>query len=259
MYKFKHFGTAVLMVASSLLLQSSLQAQIQQPVKGVRNIVLVHGAFSDGSSWERIIPILHAKGYNVIAVQNPLTSLDDDVAATKRAIALMDGPVLLVAHSYGGMVITEAGADPKVAGLVYICALVPNVGQSVGDVIKDYPSPGGAEFKPDASGFLKLSYNGIHKDFAQDLPFQVRNTIYSTQVPWSVQATTKPVSVAAWKTKRSWFIIGKNDFMVPATLERAEAKMIGATQLELNSSHVPMLSMPDKVSAFIIEAARESK
>jgi pimeloyl-ACP methyl ester carboxylesterase len=223
----------------------------------VKNVILVHGAFADGSSWARIIPILHAKGYHVVAVQNPLTSLEDDVAATQRAIASVDGPVLLVGHSYGGMVVTEAGADPKVAGLVYVCALVPNVGQSAADVTKDYPSPGSAQFKQDASGFLTLSYKGIHDDFAQDLPFQTRNTIYSTQTPWSLRAVTKGVSVAAWKTKRSWFVIGKQDGMVPVALARSEAKMIGARTLELNSSHVPMLSMPDKVAAVIVGAAQE--
>lgn len=224
--------------------------------KGVRNVVLVHGAFADGSSWSKIIPELHAKGFNVIAVQNPLTSLEDDVAAAKRAIAMMDGPVLLVAHSYGGMVITEAGNDPKVAGLVYICALVPDDGQSVEDVIKAVPpSPGNREFTLDAFGFLTLSTKGINAHFAQDLPTEERRLLFATQVPWAAKGTTEKIGKAAWKTKPSWFIIGTEDQTVPPELQRREAKMINATTFEFNSSHVPMLSMPDQVASCIMDVA----
>lgn len=232
----------------------SLQAAKEPVVKGVKNIVLVHGAFADGSSWSRVISILQAKGYNVIAVQNPLTSLADDVAATKRAIAVMDGPVLLIGHSYGGMVVTQAGNDPKVAGLVYVCALVPTEGQSAADLAAAWPSPGPTEFQENG-GFLTLSNKGIHADFAQDLPFETRDLIYSTQVPWAVQGTMDKATQAAWRTKRSWFVIGIEDQMVPVALARTEAKMIGATTLELHSSHVPMISQPDKVAGFIVSAA----
>jgi pimeloyl-ACP methyl ester carboxylesterase len=223
----------------------------------LKDIVLVHGAFADGSSWSGIIPILQAKGFNVIAVQNPLTSLEDDVAATKRALALMDGPVLLVGHSYGGMVVTEAGNDPKVSGLLYVCALVPNDGQSAADVTQAYPSPGSAEFKLDDSGFLSMSSKGIHEHFAQDLTPEQRDIIYATQVPWAAKATTGKISKAAWKTKPSWYIVGTDDHMVIPELARAKAKMIKATTIELQSSHVPMLSMPDKVADFIVEAVEK--
>lgn len=224
--------------------------------KGVRNIVMVHGAFADGSSWAKVIPLLQAKGFNVMAVQNPLTSLADDVAATKRALALMDGPVLLVAHSYGGMVITEAGNDPNVKGLFYICALVPNDGQSAVDVIKDYPvTPGNAEFRPDASGYLSLSWKGIDQHFCQDLPAEERGVIFAVQVPWAASGTMEKITKAAWKYKPSWFIVGADDQTVSPELERAEAKMINATTIELQSSHVPMLSQPRKVADLIIEAA----
>jgi len=255
MYTFKRFLMGAFLSSFTLALLS-LQARSQQVTKGVKNIVLVHGAFADGSSWARIIPLLHEKGYNVIAVQNPLTSLEEDVAATKRAIALMDGPVLLVAHSYGGMVATEAGNDPKVVGLVYVCALVPDDGQSAADVIKPYPpSPGNMEFKQDASGFLSVSSKGINAYFAQDLPAETRNVIFSTQVPWAARATVTKITHAAWKTRPSWFIIGQQDHTVLPALCRAEAKMIKAKTLELNSSHVPMISQPNKVAAFIISAA----
>jgi len=230
--------------------------RIEKQSKGVKNVVLVHGAFADGSSWAKVIPLLQAKGYNVIAVQNPLTSFEDDVAAAKRAIDLMDGPLLLVAHSYGGMVITEAGNDAKVVGLLYVDALIPNDGQSALDVIQPYPpSPGNKEFQQDASGFLSLSSKGINSHFAQDLDEEERGVLYATQTPWAAKATATKISKAAWKNKPSWCIIGLEDETIPPALTRAEAKMINATTLELKSSHVPMLSQPNKVAAFIISAA----
>src|SRR5580704_6771486 len=155
-------------------------------VTPVKNIVLVHGAFADGSSWSKVIPLLVAKGYNVIAVQNPLTSLADDVAATKRALAQADGPVILVGHSWAGMVISEAGNDPKVAGLVYVAAIVPDENQSADDVIKAYsPPPGLAEAKPDAAGFLSLTRKGIDEDFVPDLGPAERTIIYAIQGAWN--------------------------------------------------------------------------
>lgn len=245
------------MLSTLMFVTLSVNAQTQASSKGVKNIVLVHGAFADGSSWAALIPALQTKGYNVIAVQNPLTSLEDDVAATLRAIALLDGPVLLVGHSYGGMVITEAGNDPKVAGLLYVCALVPDDGQSAQDVTKNYPSPGSAEFKLDAAGFLTMSNKGINAHFAQDLKAEERNVIYATQTPWAAKATTGKISTAAWKSKPSWFVMGSEDHMVVPELQRNEIKMIKATTLELKSSHVPMVSQPAKVAAFIIGAAEK--
>lgn len=256
MFRFKKVLSATWLAAVAIF-SFSQNANAQSIPKGVKNLVLVHGAFADGSSWAKIIPTLQAKGYNVIAVQNPLTSLEDDVAATKRAIALMDGPVLLIGHSYGGMVITEAGNDPKVVGLLYVCALVPSDGQSVGDVTSAFPpAPGSAEIRPDAEGFLSLTAKGINNHFAQDLPATERKVVFATQVPWATKATTTKISNAAWKTKPSWYIVGTDDQMVPVALARAEAKMIKATTIELNSSHIPMVSQPKKVADFIITAAR---
>ena len=233
-------------------------ANSQSVKTGIKNIVLVHGAFADGSSWAKVIPLLQSKGFNVIAVQNPLTSFEDDVAATKRALALMDAPVLLVAHSYGGMAITEAGNEPKVAGLLYVDALIPNDGESVSDVIKPYPpSPGNTEFQQDASGYLSMSSEGIDSYFAQDLKPEERRILYATQIPWAAKATLTKISKAAWKNKPSWCIIGLDDKTIPPTLTRAEAKMINASTLELKTSHVPMLSQPGKVADFIIAAAQK--
>lgn len=249
---------SIALITAATMFSLPQDAQSQADSKKVKNIVFVHGAFADGSSWSKVIPLLQAKGYNVAAVQNPLTSLEEDVAATKRAIALMDGPVLLVGHSYGGMVITEAGNDPKVVGLVYVCALVPNDGQSVVDVTQAFPAaPGSGEFKLDASGFLSLSLKGINSHFAQDLPANERKIIFATQTPWAAKATTEKITKAAWKTKPSWFIVGLDDQMVPVPLARAEAKMINATTIELNSSHIPMVSQPKKVTDFILSALQK--
>jgi pimeloyl-ACP methyl ester carboxylesterase len=224
---------------------------------GLKNVVLVHGAYADGFSWSKVIPQLHDKGLNVVAVHLPLTSLKDDVAATKRAIARMKGPVLLVGHSWAGMVITEAGNDPKVEGLLYISALIPNDGQAVVDVVKGYPdSPGGAETQEDASGFLYLSEKGMNDDFVPDLAPVDRFNVFATQGPWAKKALSDKVSKAAWKTKPSWVIIDKQDRMVHPVLQRDQAKRIKATTLELNSGHVSILSHPKEVATFITQAAR---
>ena len=168
--------------------------------KGIKNIVLVHGAFADGSSWSKVIAQLQAKGYNVIAVQNPLTSFADDVAATKRAIAQMDDSVLLAGHSYGGMVISEAGKDPKVAGLVYVAALVPEEGQNVIDVNAAMPTTGVERlFQLSPDGFLTLPLEGINKHFAQDVSPDERKIIFATQGAWAASATQEKVHNPAWK------------------------------------------------------------
>tara|TARA_R110002051_G_scaffold314666_1_gene391972 strand:+ start:29609 stop:30397 length:789 start_codon:yes stop_codon:yes gene_type:complete len=246
-------------VTFSIILMTTFygKAQMEPILDGVKNIVLVHGAFADGSSWSKVIPLLQKKGYNVIAVQNPLTSLEDDVAATKRAIGLMDGPVLLIGHSWAGVVITEAGNDPKVSGLLYVCAFTPKDGQSLQDIAMTFPpARGNEEVLVHPSGFLSLSLKGINEDFAQDVSPADRKVIFATQGEWAAQCTTAKISTAAWKTKPSWFIVGTDDHMISPELERAEAKMINATTLELNTSHVPMVSQPKKVANFIMEAAR---
>ena len=167
----------------------------------VKNVVLVHGAFADGSSYAKVIPLLEARGLNVVAVQNPLTSLADDVAAAKRAIAMQDGPVILVGHSWGGMVISEAGNDPKVAALVYIAALVPDDGQATNDVLKPYPpTPGLSAISADASGYLTLTRAGIEDAFVPDLPKAERAIVYATQGPWNSAALADKVASPAWKS-----------------------------------------------------------
>ena len=224
----------------------------------VRNVVLVHGAWADGSSWSKVIRILQAKGLHVVAVQNPLTSLAEDVATTRRAIALQDGPVLLVGHSYGGAVITEAGDDAKVAGLVYVAAFAPDEGEAVGGMGQDYPpTPGQAEVRPDAAGFLSLTTKGIAEDFAQDLPDEHKRLLAATQGPTAGAAFGAKITCAAWRTKPSWYVVAQSDRMIAPAFEAAMAKKIGATTTSVAASHAVMLSQAAEVSRVILEAARD--
>ena len=221
-----------------------------------KNIVLVHGAFADGSSWSKVIPLLQAKGYKVTSVQNPLTSFTDDVAATKRAIAAQDGPVILVGHSYGGVVITEAGNDPKVAGLVYVAAFAPDAGQSIVDITKNFPKAMGLEkVVPQADGFLLLSPDGISTGFAQDLSKEEQALLTAVQPQTHGSIFAAQPSKAAWHSKPSWYIVASEDHMIIPEHEAAMAKQLKATTTTLPSSHVVMLSHPKEVAKVIDEAA----
>lgn len=258
MFTTKQLTTIALMAATAIF--SAPQHAKSQTIsisKGVKNIVLIHGAFADGTSWSKVIAQLQGKGYNVISTQNPLTSLTNDVAAAKRAIAQMDGPVLLVAHSYGGMVLTEAGNDPKVVGLVYVAALVPEEGQNANDVNAMMPTTGiEKEFRISSDGFVSLSQETVNERFAPDASDDEKKLIYATQVPLAALAGDQKVQSPAWKTKPSWFIVAAQDRVISPDLERYKAKLIKATTIELNSSHVPMISQPNKVTDFIIKAAQ---
>jgi pimeloyl-ACP methyl ester carboxylesterase len=229
-----------------------------QPTAAVKTVLLIHGAWADGSSWSKLIPLLEAKGLHVVAVQIPLTSFADDVAATQRAIALEDGPVLLVGHSYGGAVITEAGNDPKVAGLVYVSAVAPDAGESTLGLISSVATPIGTELRPDKTGFLKLTPKGITEDFAQDLSAKEIEVLIATQVPVNVAAMKGEVTIPAWKSKPSWYIIAANDRAISPELEAAQAKKIGATTTTVSSSHVIMLAKPSKVADVIFDAASKA-
>jgi pimeloyl-ACP methyl ester carboxylesterase len=249
---------AAAFIAALIGFSMCTKTESQPSPKGLKNIVLIHGAFADGSgTWSKVILQLQKKGYNVIAAQNPLTSLTNDVAAAKRAIAQMGGPVLLVAHSYGGMVMTEAGNDPKVAGLLYVAALVPDEGQNANQVNASMPTTGvEKEFQVSADGFVFLSKKAVNEYFAPDVSSEEKGLIYATQVPLALIAGEEKVQNPAWKTKPSWFIVAAQDKVINPDLERFKAKLIKATTIELESSHVPMISQPDKVTDFIIRAAQ---
>jgi pimeloyl-ACP methyl ester carboxylesterase len=220
-----------------------------------KNVVLVHGAWADGSSWAKIIPLLEERGLHVVAVQNPLTSLADDVAATKRVIEAQDGPVVLVGHSYGGAVITEAGNNPKVVSLVFVAAFGPDAGESLGTTAKDFaPAPVGPEVKPLADNFLVLTKKGVIEDFAQDLSPMEKQVLVATQAPTSASVFGAPISDAAWRNKPAWYVVAENDRMINPDYERFAAKRMRAKILALPTSHVPMLSKPKEVAAFIADA-----
>jgi pimeloyl-ACP methyl ester carboxylesterase len=244
-------------IAALALSLGTVSAAAAGPTDPVKNIVLVHGAFADGSSWAKVIAILQAKGYNVTAVQNPLTSLADDVAATNRALALQKGPVILVGHSWAGAVITEAGVDPKVAGLVYVAAFAPDADEIIGELGKGYPSQQSfAAPIIDAQGFMSLSTEAIVKHFAWDLPPAEARVLAATQTPIATSAFGAKVSSVAWKTKPSWYIVARKDQAIAPDEERFFAKRMKATTKELDTSHVPMLSKPNDVAAVIMEAAK---
>ena len=218
--------------------------------------ILVHGAWADGSSWSKVIPLLQARGLQVTAVQLPLNSLDSDVATVKRALALADGPTVLVGHSYGGVVITEAGDDPKVVGLVYIAAFAPEAGQSAGSLGASVePARLGAEIRPDKEGFLKLTESGVKNDFAQDLTPTEKSVLFAAQGPTAGAALGAPVLAAAWKTKPSWYLVATADRAIQPVLQREMAKTIKAKTIEVTSSHLAMLGRPDETANLILEAA----
>ncbi len=247
----------LLVVCAALVIGVVVTARAQETQLGTtNNAILVHGAWADGSSWTKVIPRLEQKGFNVVAVQLPLTSLANDVATVQRAIALETGPVLLVGHSYGGVVITEAGNDPKVSGLVYVAAYAPDAGESAFTLNALAPaSPASGQIAPDAEGNLKLTSEGIFADFAQDLPLRERAALLATQGPISVFALSAPVTTAAWRTKPSWFIIAGHDRTIQPQLEELMAKRMNAFTTSADSCHVVMLSKPEDVTEVIVRAS----
>jgi pimeloyl-ACP methyl ester carboxylesterase len=223
--------------------------------QSIKNVILIHGAWANSASWSYVIPLLQAKGLNVVAVQLPLTSLADDTAAVKRAIANVNGPVLLVAHSYGGGVMTQAGDDPKVAGLVYLAASAPDIGQSFADLIKPYPlAPALTQATLRADGFFSLSAKGMVEDVAPDLPRATATILAVEQVPLAAKAFTDRLTHAAWRHKPTWYVIAADDRTVPVALERALAGRMHATTTTIQSSHMIIMSHPSAVAG-VIDAA----
>lgn len=225
----------------------------------VKNIVLVHGGFVDGSGWEGVYKILKKKGYAVTVVQNPTITLADDVAVTKRAIDAQDGPVILVGHSYGGVVISSAGDDPKVVGLVYICAFAADTGESVLSLIKtapaDVPAP---PILPPQDGFLFLDRQKFAASFAADVKPEATDFMANSQVPWGLGAASGGATAAAWKTKPSWYLLTTADHMIAPELQRFMSKRAGSKVVEIKGSHAIYVSQPDAVASIIEQAAAGS-
>ena len=221
------------------------------------NVVLVHGGFVDGSGWESVYRSLRRAGHAVTVVQNPTLSLADDVRVTQQAIASMQGPVLLVGHSYGGVVISEAGNDPQVVGLVYIAAFVPDAGESVASLIKD-PPPGAAvpPILPPQHGFLFLDKTKFAGAFAADVDPEKAAFMADSQVPWGIEALSGTVRSPAWRTKPSWYLVASDDRMIPPAAQRSMSRRAGATVVEVAASHAVYVSQPDAVTRLIADAAR---
>jgi pimeloyl-ACP methyl ester carboxylesterase len=226
----------------------------------VKNVVLVHGGFVDGSGWEGVYAILKKDGYTVAIVQNPTITLADDVVATRRVIATQDGPVILVGHSYGGAVITEAGNDPKVTRLVYICAFAPDKGESVNTLIAD-PPPGAPvpPILPPQDGYLQLDRAKFADSFAGDLPADKAAFMADSQVPWGVEALGGTISEPAWRTKPSWYLLTTRDRMIPPEAQRSMLRRAGAQMVEVAASHSVYVSQPLAVASLIERAANAAE
>ncbi|ERI52784.1 signal peptide protein [Pseudomonas sp. EGD-AK9] len=246
---------ALALALSATLLSAASQAATAQPA-----VVIVHGAFADGSDWAKVVPLLQDRGIAVTVVQNPLTSLADDVAATQRVLNNQDGDVVLVGHSWGGTVISQAGTDDKVRGLVYVAAFAPNPGQATGELYGGYPTaPGSSQIAADKNGYLYLTAQGMANDFAQDLPPAQTAVMSATQGPIRAAAFEERTSVAAWQQKPSWYIVASDDRMIVPQMQRDFAKKIGAQTTELAASHVPQQSRPEDVAKVILQAVQESQ
>jgi pimeloyl-ACP methyl ester carboxylesterase len=221
-----------------------------------KSIVLVHGGFVDGSGWEDVYKILKKDGYEVSVVQNPTASLADDVAVTKRVVAAQQGQVILVGHSYGGVVITEAGNDPKVSGLVYIAAFAPDRGESVASLIKN-PPPGAPvpPILPPQDGYLMLDKAKFAASFAADVESAKAEFMANSQVPWGLDALNGAVTEPAWSKKPSWYLIATDDKMIPPPAQHAMSQRAGASVVEVKGSHAVYVSQPEAVAALIEKAA----
>ena len=251
--------SAFLASAAVLGLLGEAGGGAQAAPAAIKNVVLVHGGFGDGSGWQGVYDVLTKDGYKVTVVQNPTISLAEDVAVTRRAIAAQDGPTLLVGHSYGGAVISESGNDPKVKGLVYIAAFAPDQGESVSSLIAN-PPPGASTppILPPQDGYLFLDRAKFAASFAADVKPAQAAFMADSQVPWGVAALQGQVTTPAWKSRPSWYLVTADDRMIPAPAQRRMAGRAGATVVETAGSHAVYMSKPQVVADLIEKAAREA-
>jgi pimeloyl-ACP methyl ester carboxylesterase len=224
-------------------------------VPRARNIVLAHGLFADGSCWSQVIPRLQQKGLVPTAVQNPLTSLPDAVAATQRVLARQDGPTVLVGHSYSGMIVTQAGVDPKVTALVYVAARAPDANEDYTALAKHFPTPPASAGIVFSDGWGWLTETAFLHDFGGDLPEAQARALFAVQAPFKQTMLADKTTQAAWRHKPSWYAVSTEDRTINPDLERFMAKRMGATTIELKSSHLSLLSHPDEITALILQAA----
>ena len=250
----QRFPFLVLLTAATVL-PAAAQARTPPVNPDAPTVVLVHGAFADASSWNKVVARLQKRGVPVTTVDNPLTSLADDVAATQRAIAAAPGKVVLVGHSWGGTVITQAGRDPKVDALVYVAAFAPDVGQNSAQQGEGFPVAPGLQKLIESAGSLSLSAETVASDFAQDLKPAVVQEVFAHQLPLTAAALSEPVNFAAWRSLPSWYVVSRKDRMLSPELQVATALRIGAQLRSVNAGHVSPLSAPREVSDAILEAA----
>jgi pimeloyl-ACP methyl ester carboxylesterase len=253
-------NAAAALAASVVITATTGSTVAQAEPAGVRNIVLVHGGFVDGSGWKGVYDILKKDGYNVAIVQNPTVSLKDDVAVTKRTIAQFDGPVVLVGHSYGGVVATEAGMDEKVKSVVYIAAFAPDKGESISTLIANPPEGAAVPpILPPVDGFLFLDKAKFAAAFAADVDAETASFMADSQVPWGLDALTGAVTEPAWKHKPSHYLVASDDHMIPPPAQRMMASRAGATVKEVPGSHAVYVSNPKAVADIIEKAATDAK
>jgi pimeloyl-ACP methyl ester carboxylesterase len=251
-------GAAISMLSPVAGAQSAAGTQSAprgQSVIRARNVVLVHGLFADGSCWSEVIPHLQAAGLNVTSVQNPLTTLDDAVAAAQRVLARQDGPTVLVGHSFSGMIVTEAGVDPKVSAVVYVAARAPDAGEDYTALAKTFPTPpasAGIVFDGDEG---RLTQEAFLRDFAGDLPRAKAMALYAVQEPFHKALLTGKTTNAAWRTKPSFYAVSTEDRTINPDLERFMAKRMGARTIEVKASHLALISHPMEISNLILEAS----
>ncbi|MGJ7603852.1 alpha/beta fold hydrolase [Variovorax sp. LT1R20] len=251
----RSFSTAIVAGAAASIFSSPASFAQTRAAAGARNVVLVHGAYADGSCWSEVIGRLQAAGLKATAVQNPLSSLADDAEATRRILALQDGPTVLVGHSWAGTVISETGVDPKVSALVYVAARAPDAGEDYGALAAKFPTPPATAGLVKSGGFAQLGEEAFLRDFAGDIDPAKARVLYAVQGRISETLFAGRTTQAAWRSKPSWYAVSTNDRTTSPELERFLAKRMNAKTIEIASSHLSLISHPDKIADLILEAA----